>query len=83
MQLSLPAFSRLLHFVYNTEERLFRGFQKKKRRKHFEKILDFTNLIGFFMFHTYVYNESLDGSGLKAKQTLKNNLNADNENDGI
>lgn len=35
------------------------------------------------MFHTYVYNESLDGNGLKAKQTLKNNPNADNENDGI
>jgi len=39
--------------------------------------------LGFSMFHTYVYNEPLDGNRLKVKQTLKNNLNVDNESDGI
>lgn len=45
--------------------------------------MDFVNLRGFSMLHTYVYNESLDGNGLKAKHILKHNTNADNENDGI
>lgn len=29
------------------------------------------NLMGFSIFLTYEYSESLDGNGLKAKQTLK------------
>lgn len=45
--------------------------------------MDFVNLVGFSMFHTYVYNKSLDGNELKAKQILKNNLNVENENYGI
>lgn len=38
---------------------------QRKKRKLFEEILDFMNLMGCFMFHTYVYKESLDGNRLK------------------
>lgn len=56
------------YYFWFTLAMMFRGFKKKKKRKLFEKILDLMNLRGCFMFHTHVYNESLDGNRLKANR---------------
>lgn len=76
MQFDLPLVSGLLHSVC-TEEKVVYRFPKKTQTQKDKKETFGGNIgprvtMGFSVFHTYVYSESLHGDWLKAKKkTLK------------